>query len=58
MSLDKAIKYGKEKRKWNTFAKSIDPSCRNHGGCGWCLSNRLHKYNKAKEKADYSEREE
>jgi hypothetical protein len=22
------------------YAKSVDRSCRNHGGCKWCVSNR------------------
>lgn len=25
--------------KYN-YAKSVDASCRNHGGCSWCESNR------------------
>jgi hypothetical protein len=53
MSLDKAIKYGKEHRKPYTGSKAIDKSCRNHGGgakyqCDWCLGNRLH-HNKKRE---------
>jgi len=43
MSLDKAIKHGKEKRKPYRKAKAIDASCRNHGGCPWCEANRTHK---------------
>lgn len=43
MSLDKAIKYGKEKRKPYVGAKAIDRTCRNHGSCEWCKTNRLHK---------------
>lgn len=47
MSLDKAIKHGKEKRKeYRKIAQQVDPSCRCHGGCEWCLGNRLHKYRK------------
>ena len=46
MSLDKAIKHGKEKRKQYRGAKAVDCTCRNHGSCGWCLSNRLHKFKK------------
>lgn len=41
MSLDKAIQSGKEHRKPYIGCKSIDKTCRNHGGCGWCLENRL-----------------
>ena len=41
MTLDKAIKYGKEKRRPYTGAKAIDCTCRNHGTCEWCKQNRL-----------------
>ena len=44
MSLDKAIKYKKEKRKPYRKAKAVDASCRNHGSCPWCKANRLHKF--------------
>lgn len=44
MSLDKAIKHGKEKRKPYTGSKVIDGSCRNHGSCPYCMENRLHKF--------------
>lgn len=43
MTLDKAIEHGKEKRKPYKGAKAVDRSCRNHGDCNWCKSNRLHK---------------
>lgn len=46
MSLDKAIKYGKEKRKQYCRAKAIDTTCRNHGGCPYCRGNRLHSTEK------------
>ncbi len=46
MSLDKAIKHGKEKRKPYRGAKAVDATCRNHGGCPWCKGNRLHKHKK------------
>ena len=42
MSLDKAIQYGKERRKEYRYSKAIAKSCRNHGGCPWCESNRFH----------------
>lgn len=48
MSLNKAIKYKKEKRKSYRGAKSVSLECRNHGECVWCRNNRLHK-NKKKE---------
>ena len=44
MSLDKAIQYGKEKRKAYSGSKAIDRSCRNHGGCPWCEENRRRKF--------------
>lgn len=43
MSLNKAIIYGKEKRKPYTGAKAVDCSCRNHGSCDWCKENRLYQ---------------
>ena len=43
MSLDKAIEHGKEKRKPYYGAKAIDCTCRNHGSCAWCMSNRLYQ---------------
>ncbi len=46
MSLDKAIKHGKEHREPYRGAKAVDPTCRNHGGCPYCESNRLHKIKK------------
>ena len=44
MSLDKAIKAGKEHRKPYRRSKAFDTSCRNHGSCNWCRDNRLHKH--------------
>ena len=46
--LDKAILSGKEKRKQYKGAKAVDRSCRNHGSCSYCRSNRLKgkKYDK------------
>jgi len=46
MTLDKAIKYAKEKRKPYRHGKAVDRNCRNHGGCRWCEENRLHKFRK------------
>lgn len=48
MSLDKAIKYGKEKRKPFRGGKSVSSKCRNHGGCTWCEGGRLHNSKKRK----------
>ena len=47
MGLDKAIQHGKEHRKPYHGAKSVDSTCRNHGGCPWCEGNRLHQYRKS-----------
>lgn len=44
MSLEKAIKHGKEHRKpYRKGSKRFDRSCRNHGGCPWCAAGRKHK---------------
>lgn len=51
MSLDKAIEHGKEFRKQYRGAKAVCPSCRNHGGCDWCVGNRTYKYLKEIQKA-------
>lgn len=50
MSMDKAIKSGKEHRKEYYGSEAIDKSCRCHGGCSFCLSNRMYRYKKEKEK--------
>lgn len=44
MSLDKAIKYGKEHRKPYHGGKAFARSCCNHGSCPFCTGNRLHKF--------------
>lgn len=49
MSLDKAIEHGKEKRRPYYGSKAFDCSCRNHGTCEWCLSNRMYQRLKADE---------
>lgn len=46
MSLDKAIVHNKEYRKPYTGAKAVARSCRNHGSCDWCKTNRLYQRNK------------
>lgn len=54
MSLTKAIKHKKEKRKdyreKGEYAKSVSSHCRNHGRCEWCKNNRLHSSEKRKMK--------
>ncbi len=47
MSLDKAIKHGKEKRKPYYKSGRFDKTCRPNGGCPHCKGNRLNKYQKA-----------
>jgi hypothetical protein len=36
--------------KYN-YAKSVDRTCRNHGGCNWCMGNRFYSTNKLLVKA-------
>ena len=38
MSLDKAIKHGKERRK--KYYRTRSSGCRNHGDCSVCQENR------------------
>ena len=53
MSLDKAIKHHKEKRKeYKKLCEQIDKSCRCHGGCDYCLDNRMYQYSKEKERTE------
>ena len=49
MSLDKAIEQGKEKRKPYYGAQAIDCTCRPHGSCEWCRSNRMYQQLKMEE---------
>jgi hypothetical protein len=50
MSLTKAIEHGKEHRKPYRGAKAADATCRNHGDCPVCASNRQHSTRKRKMK--------
>lgn len=43
MSLDKAIKSGKEKRKEYHGVKAVDVTCRPGGSCPYCQRGRKHK---------------
>ena len=52
MGLEKAILHGKEHRKPYRGSKRFDGTCRNHGGCPWCESNRKHQDIKERKKAD------
>lgn len=42
MSLKKAIASGKEHRKDFRGSERFDKTCRCHGGCPYCLGNRMH----------------
>lgn len=52
MSLDKAIKHGKEKRKEYRGSASFDGSCRHGGRCTYCSGNRLFFDRKARSKTE------
>jgi positive regulator of sigma E activity len=43
--LNKAIKFKKEFRKPFKGSKQFDVTCRNHGSCSYCESNRKHSKN-------------
>lgn len=58
LALDKAIKSGKEHRKQYRGAKAIDSTCRNHGSCEFCKSNRLYQSKKQMEKMKVREEDE
>lgn len=57
MSNNKAIFHGKEKRKPYRGAKAIDKTCRNHGSCEVCLSNRQYSSAKRSDTMQFRERE-
>lgn len=50
--LNKAIIHGKEHRKPYRKAKAFDTSCRNHGSCDYCKSNRMHSFDVERIKAE------
>jgi len=52
MGLEKAIQHGKERRKPYCRSKSVDRTCRNHGGCPHCESSRLHKHRRREPMTD------
>ena len=58
MSLDKAIKYRKEKRKPYRNGKAVSLRCRNHGGCEYCKGNRLHQTHKEMERCKFYEEQD
>ncbi len=40
------------KRKPYTKSKAVDKSCRCHGGCPYCLNNRMRKHKVRTQAAD------
>lgn len=52
MSFDKYM--GKEHRKQYRSSKAIDRTCRNHGSCEYCKSNRTFKNRKRLDKYEYN----
>jgi hypothetical protein len=55
MSLDKAIKYGKEKRRPYHKRGKYDRSCRPGGSCPWCQGSRMHKHRRRIPLPEYDE---
>ena len=55
MSLEKAVKHGKEKRKGYYGSQAFDHSCRPHGGCPYCENNRKFSDKKARLKSSRKE---
>lgn len=53
MSLEKSIDSGKEYRNHYKGSKRFSLRCRNHGGCEWCLGNRLHKFKKKELESEF-----
>lgn len=51
MSLDKAIRHGKEWRQGYRDSRRFDASCRNHGSCPRCRQGRLYARRKAESAA-------
>ena len=53
MGLEKAIAHGKEHRKSyrDNDSRAFDMECRNHGGCVWCIRNRMYSFEKQKQAA-------
>lgn len=58
MSLEKGIAHGMEWRKpYYSRAQRIDRTCRPHGGCPWCVENRMHSLRCRIDAAEYQEEE-
>lgn len=52
MSLEKAIKHGKEKRRPYYGSARFDHGCRNHGSCKYCMCNRTFSTRRARAKTE------
>lgn len=57
MSLDKAIKHGREHRKPYYDGKRCCRECCNHGGCDYCRNARLHNEKRRIEKIRHKVKE-
>lgn len=57
MSIDKAILHGKEHRKPYYHSGRFDITCRPHGSCPYCISNRSHASYVRMQAADYQVKE-
>ena len=57
MSLDKAIKSGKEHRRKFYGAKAVDNTCRNHGSCSYCEGSRTFSNRREESRLDGQEDE-
>ena len=57
MGLEKAVQHGKEHRKSYSINKQVDPMCRNHGGCAYCLKSRTYRTQKELAKCEFSRRD-
>lgn len=53
MGFDNKYPNRKDWRKPHRGAKAVDTTCRNHGSCSYCETNRTHK----NDKRDLSARE-
>lgn len=47
MSFYKFYPKRKDRRKQYRDSRAFDSSCKNHGSCPWCRSNRLYQYRKS-----------
>ena len=54
MTLDKAIRHGKERRRPYRRAQAVDRTCRNHGSCPRCRGNRLYNRRRAEAAARHA----